>query len=140
MSLRTKLTNIPPLKIRILLVLTATIATLGSLYLSMGLGLVPCKLCWYQRILMYPLPLILFYGFLRDESFPGLVLTMSGIGLTISLYHSFIQIASSGEYACSTMCSVILYRVGPLTVPNLAAIAFAMILTGTLFIHYYLTD
>lgn len=32
----------------------ACVATLGSLYLSEILGYEPCKLCWFQRILMYP--------------------------------------------------------------------------------------
>ena len=39
--------------------LVAIVATTGSLFLSLGLGLVPCELCWYQRILMYPLVIVL---------------------------------------------------------------------------------
>ena len=39
--------------------LLAAVATAGSLFFSLGLGLVPCELCWYQRILMYPLVVVL---------------------------------------------------------------------------------
>lgn len=37
----------------------ALIAMIGSLYASEGLGFYPCELCWYQRIFMYPLVIIL---------------------------------------------------------------------------------
>jgi len=35
--------------------LVSVVATLGSLYFSEISGFIPCELCWYQRILMYPL-------------------------------------------------------------------------------------
>ena len=39
--------------------LVATLATAGSLYFSEVAGFAPCTLCWYQRIAMYPLVVIL---------------------------------------------------------------------------------
>jgi disulfide bond formation protein DsbB len=39
-----------------------TIATLGSLFFSEVMGVPICMLCWYQRIAMYPLVLILAVG------------------------------------------------------------------------------
>ncbi|MDR9412473.1 MAG: disulfide bond formation protein B, partial [Haloferacaceae archaeon] len=36
----------------------ATVATVGSLWFQYGLGLYPCTLCWYQRVLMYPIVVI----------------------------------------------------------------------------------
>jgi len=45
--------------------LVAATATLGSLYLSEVLLWVPCELCWFQRILMYPLSLIFLVGILK---------------------------------------------------------------------------
>ena len=49
----------------------ALAATLGSLYYSEIAGFVPCTLCWYQRILMYPLVIISLVGILRqDEGLP----------------------------------------------------------------------
>ena len=39
--------------------IVATVTTLGSLYYSEHAGFVPCELCWYQRIVMYPLVIVL---------------------------------------------------------------------------------
>ncbi|UUZ80047.1 disulfide bond formation protein B [Paenibacillus sp. P26] len=45
----------------------ALVATLGDLYFSEILHYLPCKLCWYQRILMYPLVIILGIASVRKE-------------------------------------------------------------------------
>ena len=42
--------------------IVATVTTLGSLYYSEHAGFVPCELCWYQRIVMYPLVIVLGVG------------------------------------------------------------------------------
>lgn len=118
------------------LLVIALVATSGSLYLSLGLGLIPCELCWYQRILMYPLVPILGYSVYKRELFTPLVLTLSTIGTSIAYYHSYIQIAPSGEHACSSMCTAVLYTVGPFSIPNLSAIAFTMITIGSLIAYY----
>lgn len=47
--------------------LAAMLATVGSLFFSEVLGWIPCELCWYQRILMYPLTVLLFIGIWRDD-------------------------------------------------------------------------
>ncbi len=52
---------------RYIALLAAWIATSGSLFMSEVLLWVPCVLCWYQRILMYPLTLILTVGILRRD-------------------------------------------------------------------------
>src|SRR5262245_58382863 len=53
---------------RLLAWIVATVATLGSLYYSEIANFVPCRLCWYQRICMYPLAVILLVGLLlRDR-------------------------------------------------------------------------
>ena len=71
--------------------LVSMIATLGSLYFSEIRGFIPCELCWYQRILMYPLALILGIGtFQNDSSVKRFVLPMAITGWCISLYHYFI--------------------------------------------------
>ncbi len=62
------------------------IATLGSLYYSEILHFTPCVLCWYQRILLYPLVLIIAVGILRkDKGLYQYVLPMSILGLLIAL-------------------------------------------------------
>src|SRR5215213_1030909 len=68
--------------------LAAWVATCGSLFFSEVLGWQPCVLCWYQRILMYPLAILLAVGIVRRER--GLhvyVLPFSVAGMGVSLYH-----------------------------------------------------
>ncbi|HMQ31246.1 MAG TPA: disulfide oxidoreductase [Chloroflexaceae bacterium] len=73
---------------RYIALLAACLATGGSLFFSEALGWVPCTLCWYQRILMYPLSLLLAVGLLRrDAGLPLLVLPLSVSGAGVSLYH-----------------------------------------------------
>lgn len=68
--------------------LTAWIATSGSLFFSEVLGWTPCVLCWYQRILMYPLALIYAIGILRrDNGMHHYILPFSLLGACVSTYH-----------------------------------------------------
>jgi disulfide bond formation protein DsbB/mono/diheme cytochrome c family protein len=72
--------------------LAAWVATLGSLYFSEVAGYLPCTLCWYQRILMYPLALLLAVGLLRrDPHLPVLVLPFSLLGLGFATYHYLLE-------------------------------------------------
>jgi disulfide bond formation protein DsbB len=67
-------------------------AMVGSLYFSEVVGFVPCSLCWYQRIAMYPLVVVLGVAAVRNE--PGgwaYALPLALIGLVIALYHVTIQ-------------------------------------------------
>lgn len=69
----------------------ALISTTGSLFFSEVLKFSPCILCWYQRILMYPLVVILFVGILRKEKFIyQYVLPFTTVGLLISSYHNLL--------------------------------------------------
>lgn len=68
------------------------IALTGSLFYSEVMGYTPCELCWFQRILMYPLVVIYGTAAIRKDlsiALPGLFL--SGIGMFVSLYHYLIQ-------------------------------------------------
>jgi len=72
--------------------MTALGATLGSLYYSEVAGFPPCLLCWYQRIAMYPLVLVLGVGAIRDDPEAWRYgLPLSVIGLGIAAYHVLIQ-------------------------------------------------
>ena len=114
------------------ILLISLIATAGSLYLSLGMGLLPCQLCWYQRILMYPLVLIMLYSLVTQKQLFGIPLVFSFIGGSIAAYHSMIQ-RISVDSACSDFCAAVLFQVGPLTIPNLSLIAF----TGIFLISGY---
>jgi disulfide bond formation protein DsbB len=109
--------------------IVAAVATAWSLYLSLGLGLVPCELCWYQRILMYPLTVILGVAALENRS--GVyrtALPLSVLGAGIAAYHSWLQV-SGGSGTCSIGggCSAVQYRFLGLSVPNLSLIAFVLV-------------
>lgn len=68
--------------------LQAVVAMTGSLYFSEVMHLVPCVLCWYQRITMYPLVLITLVGMLRkDAKIYQYVLPLSITGFLIASYH-----------------------------------------------------
>jgi disulfide bond formation protein DsbB len=71
---------------------TALLSTITSLVLSEVFHLLPCVLCWYQRILMYPLVFILAVGILRrDRRVYMYVLPLSVLGAVIALYHTLLQ-------------------------------------------------
>ena len=77
---------------------TALCAMLGSLYASEILHLEPCVLCWYQRILMYPLVVISAVGILRKErAMHHYVLPFSITGSVIAFYHYLLYLGIISE-------------------------------------------
>jgi disulfide bond formation protein DsbB len=116
----------------ILAFVVALAAMLGSLYFSEVAGFVPCTLCWYQRILMYPLTVITLVGFIKaDEYLPNYVLPLSAIGMVISGYHYLVQLGVFGHpAACAAGIPCSLRYVnyfGFLTIPLMALTAFTLI-------------
>lgn len=108
-------------------VLVAVSATSGSLWFQYGLGLVPCDLCWYQRVLMYPLVAVLGVGFLEERpAVSRTVLALSLPGVAVAGYHSWLQ-ATASTCQVGAGCGAVLWR-GPLglTIPNLALLAFLL--------------
>lgn len=108
--------------------LVALVATAGSLYLSEGMGLVPCELCWYQRILMYPL--VVVFGVAVLEGRVGVyrtVLPLSLAGFVIAGYHSWLQVAAGGRCTFGGGCAAVQLRVAGLSIPNLSLLAFGLI-------------
>ncbi len=72
--------------------LVALTATLGSLYFSEVADFIPCRLCWFQRIAMYPLAAILLVGAIRrDRGVRWYVAPLAAIGALISGYHYLIE-------------------------------------------------
>jgi len=66
-------------------------STLASLFFSEILKYPPCSLCWYQRIFMYPLVLIIPIGILSyDKHISKYILALSSIGSVIAGYHALI--------------------------------------------------
>ncbi|OAT82620.1 2-oxoglutarate dehydrogenase [Bacillus sp. MKU004] len=118
--------------------LVSIIATLGSLYFSEVKGFIPCELCWYQRIFMYPLTLILGVAtFKNDAALKQIVLPMSITGGIISVFHYMEQkIPGFGGIkpcASGVPCnSEYINWLGFITIPFLAMTAFTLITIVTL--------
>lgn len=111
----------------------ALVATTGSLFLSEVLGYPPCILCWYQRIAMYPLVIVLAVGILRrDRNTHLYVLPLSVIGLAIALYHNllYVGIIPEAGSACRAgiSCTTRFFEwFGFVTIPFLSMTAFTVI-------------
>lgn len=113
----------------------ALVATLGSLFFSEYAGYEPCKLCWFQRILMYPLVLVLGVPlFKRERSFPLSAVLLAIIGLVIAGYHYLMQLGVAPELPCSAVgfsvsCSErFVMNYGYVTIPLMSGTAFAAVL------------
>jgi disulfide bond formation protein DsbB len=105
----------------------------GSLYFSEVRHLPPCVLCWYQRILMYPLAILIPIGILKkDSNLPLYVLALSVPGTLVAIYHALLQYGvipdSLGPCQAGISCTTqqILW-LGFITIPLLSALAFALI-------------
>lgn len=111
----------------------AIIATLGSLFFSEVKGYIPCTLCWYSRILMYPLVVILGISAVRkDYGQARYVLPLSMLGVAVASFHYALQKTSwfdSAGHFCSVGSCTAQYInwFGFMTIPFLALVAFIAI-------------
>ncbi len=128
--------------------LQALVAMMGSLYystfgdpvknmssgnlFSFGDGFQPCTLCWYARILMYPLVLMSYIAIAKkDKSFSDYVLPLAILGIGLEAYHYALQkLPISSVFGCSleNPCSALqVSYFGFITIPFLALVAFIVI-------------
>ena len=112
----------------------ALTCTLGSLYLSEVAKFPPCILCWYQRIAMYPLVVILAVATLRrDRKVAWYVVPQAVIGLGIAVYHYLVErFPDTVSFSCSTdvPCSTVwVWKFHFLSIPAMAGLGFALIIT-----------
>lgn len=112
----------------------AFVATIGSLFYSEVMGYIPCELCWYQRILMYPL--VIIYGLAlwkKDVKMTLSGLILSGIGMFVSTYHYLLQKVPAfhemgGSCSGAVPCDAIYVNYfGFITIPFMAGVAFIVI-------------
>jgi disulfide bond formation protein DsbB len=112
----------------------AAIATGGSLFFSEIAGFVPCELCWYQRICMYPLSaLTLFAAVHGDHRVARYLVPFPVVGACVSVYHLLIENAVISEpSACrigGTGCAVKwINEFGYMTIPTLALTGFLLLI------------
>jgi disulfide bond formation protein DsbB len=114
--------------------LVAVTAMAGSLYFSEEAGFIPCLLCWYQRIAMYPLAILLPIAAIRgDDAIRPYAATLAGIGAVIAAYHALLQRLPglpSGSCSVDAPCTAIyIERFGFITIPVMALAGFVTILT-----------
>ena len=112
----------------------ALVATLGSLFFSEVSHFIPCRLCWFQRIGMYPLAAILLIAAIRRDyrgaALYGLPLAI--FGSIVAIYHIYIEYHPEAETAgckigapCTTKW---IDKLGYITIPVLALTAFLAII------------
>ena len=84
--------------------LIALIGLLGSLFFSEIIKLDPCKLCWYQRICLFPLAIILLIAFLKNDNKIAIyVYPLVIIGAIIALYQLFFPFCKEGVCQVNTL-------------------------------------
>lgn len=116
----------------------AIISMLGSLYYSEVRGYIPCQLCWYQRILIYPIVVIIIVGLIRnDKKLYLYVLPLGIIGWLIAFYHVLLQngIVSETSITCDITASCgskYVNYFGFMSIPVMALIAFSVIIASML--------
>lgn len=121
-------------KATLLSFIVALLAMSGSLFYSEIAGFEPCKLCWFQRILMYPQVIIFGIALWRKRDASDYGIVLSSIGIFISGYHYLLQrgivpAASCSAVGYSVSCSkVFVMNLGYITIPMMAFTAFTLIL------------
>lgn len=120
--------------------LIALAATLSALFIGEVLGQPPCVLCWYQRIAMFPLPVILGIGLFRGD--PGVrayALPLALAGLAVAVWHSglFAGLIPKAVAPCTEngpSCTDQGMLILGLPIPYLSLLSFAGILACLLFV------
>lgn len=111
-----------------------------SLVYSEYYGLIPCGLCWFGRIFLYPQALIFAIALgRRDSSAVIYTLWLSVIGLIISGYHHYLQLGGNEVLPCpasgaSDCARRYLFEYGYITFPLVGFMVFAAIITLSLFV------
>lgn len=106
--------------------------TLGSLYFSELADFLPCELCWFQRICMYPLTATLFVAAIRrDRGVWRYVVIPATVGAVIAVYHTQLQAFPEQKTFCPTTvpCTIrYVWEFGFVSLPFMALAGFVFIL------------
>lgn len=122
--------------------LVASISTLGALFFGEVMQLPPCVLCWYQRIFMFPLVLILPVGlFPFDRKIVRYASPLAVLGWLVAVFHLLLVAGAipEGMKPCTqgVPCSVkVIEWFGFVTIPLLSFAAFSAIVTLLVFAHF----
>ena len=114
--------------------MVSLISTFGSLFFSEIMNFVPCSLCWYQRIFMYPLVFLFLINLLfPDDKIFKYAFPLVVFGMSISIYHNLLMFGIIPEnlspcvqgIPCST---VYINWLGFITIPLLSFFSYTIIL------------
>jgi len=113
-----------------------TTCALGSLYFSEIVNYKPCRLCWFQRTMMYPLAILLIVAALvKDKKIWRYAVPLASIGITISTYHWFLERfpnLDAGVCDVDVPCEFIWFQhFGFVTLPFMALTGFLAVLVFT---------
>lgn len=116
----------------IFLISAASIAS--TLLMQYADLLVPCMLCWWQRIFMYPIGIVSLIALVRGRSISDIsdyALAFAALGSAVALYQHLLQVLPAGALIpcdssgdCATR---LVFEFGFVTIPWMALSAFAMI-------------
>ncbi len=119
--------------------LIASIATLGSLFFSEIMEFVPCSMCWYQRIFMYPLVLIFLINLLYpDDKLFKYSMPLVVVGYFFAIYHNLLmwKLIPESAVPCKQgiSCSTEYFEyLGFINIPFLSLTAYTLILILLIF-------
>ena len=114
--------------------LVALVATAGALFLGEVMGKTPCLLCWYQRIAMFPLVVVLGLGvFDGDARSARYAMPLAWAGWSLALYHCLLYwgVISEAASPCQhgvSCADADLQVAGVVPIPLMSLVAFTAIL------------
>jgi len=115
--------------------LVASISTMASLFFSYVMDFAPCVLCWYQRLCLFPLVIILAVGlFPFDKNVVKFALPLAIAGWLTAFYHNLLysDVIPETIQPCSQGVSCTekyIELFGFLTIPMLSLLSFSTIIT-----------
>ncbi|HLD63921.1 MAG TPA: disulfide oxidoreductase [Candidatus Peribacteraceae bacterium] len=129
----------------VLMLIVALTATLGSLYFSEVAYWTPCRLCWFQRIFMYPQVLLLAVAIWhRDRGVARYLAILSAVGLLIAAFHYGEQVTAAiapptdllvpCDETGVSCASTPFFHFGYITIPMMAFTAFLLNALGSLIV------
>ncbi len=107
---------------------------LSSLFYSNVIGFIPCYLCWFQRIFMYPTALIFLVALIKkDRNVSSYILPLVSIGALFALYHNYIYYFGEGTAPCdasgvSCVKALVMEFGGYISIPSLSLTSFVALI------------
>lgn len=119
-----------------------TIFSIGmALYYSDFLGIIPCSLCWYQRIFLFPQAILFAIALWKKEAhrIADYSIVLSVFGAIVALYQHYIQMVGESPLPCPASggdcVKRFLFEFGYITFPLISFSAFAFLIVVMLFLR-----